>query len=273
MKLIIGIICLLSSGAFAADDYYVRQTTNELQALRGSLRTLHMDMLRDRSRYAPSVREALERVRTIEGLLAASLDRGGRPGPFQPRPAPAPAPMVTGYYCAAACAKSDGKPDLRYTEGSSAEFEVQAKDLATRKTQNKYGCGYGAMITGCTPVYNNATVTSCSASCAKSDGSNDLRYISIAEANSVVEAMTKARMTTQTAYGCGYGPADIKCSSDVIPTYCTAACSTSAGTPDMRYSFGLKGNNLVLAQAQAMKEVQTKFGCGYGPVIVECSSR
>lgn len=121
-----------------------------------------------------------------------------------------PFPNNNGYFCSAACTKSNGKIDLRYLGAGEAMFELEAESQAMSKTQSDYRCSWGVKKVACEPQgFENQNY--CVAACTKSNGTADMRYSKGASGRSTVEAEFNALKETQKAYRCSWGVTVTNC--------------------------------------------------------------
>lgn len=54
-----------------------------------------------------------------------------------------------GAYCVAACTKSSGNPDTRYTAGATGDNRAEAEFNAYKELKKKYNCSYGIVTSNC----------------------------------------------------------------------------------------------------------------------------
>jgi hypothetical protein len=102
------------------------------------------------------------------------------------------------------------------------------------------------------------------AGCISSNGVTDTRYIGSGIGMLPIEAESKATSSTQAEFKCNYGVKVVKTEEIVFQTpnnFCSAACVSSAGIADARYSAGEKGRNITEASFGAMKKTQEAFKC------------
>ncbi|MBK24083.1 MAG: hypothetical protein CME70_08800 [Halobacteriovorax sp.] len=52
-------------------------------------------------------------------------------------------------YCVAACTKSNGQVDMRYSKGASGRSTVEAEYNALKETQKAYRCSWGVEVSNC----------------------------------------------------------------------------------------------------------------------------
>lgn len=273
MKKIILISSIVSLSLFslAGSETQINRRLDDLRQVRMNLSRMTEQLRREGHPVAHRMAQQIEMMKDAEMSIRylVNNDDNNDHHPIPPPPPPAP----SSHFCSAACTTASGAPDLRYSGGDRAEFEVEAKQKALSGVQSKYSCTWGAKIVACSPEVARAK-HSCSAACTTASGTPDLRFLRVDSASSFVEASLKARVAAQSAYSCTWGVADYKCSSngDRVPTFCTAACTTDAGAVDMRYSAGSRGENLVEAEGLALMEAQKKYSCTWGVKISECSS-
>lgn len=113
----------------------------------------------------------------------------------------------------------------------------------------------------------------CSAACTTSSGIIDLKYLMTGEGYTQTQAHLNATQTTQSKYSCYYGVKVVNCEpiySEVPTNFCSAACTSSSGVIDTKYSSGAEGRNRVEAEAKALKATQSKYSCYYGVKIISC---
>lgn len=185
---------------------------------------------------------------------------------------PPPPPPSQGYFCNAACATSDRvTPDLRYSAGAEARFEIAAKDAARQILRQKWNCSYGVVDAECSPV--NYREHKCIASCSDNVGDVQLQYAKLGSSGrSEAEARSEARELVRQNWNCSYGMTDYECDSSSVPHYCVAACANGdRKSPNLGYSKGAEGRSLLEAMSNAIDEVRNSWNCGNGIVISECS--
>lgn len=174
-------------------------------------------------------------------------------------------------YCAAACADSTGRADMRYVAGATANFQAEANQNAITATQQKYSCNFQVVTLGCQEEKSWGFASA--AACTDSTGKADLRYISVGNGNSKLESQIWARQTVQSAYSCNFGISDVSTTEGKNDAYCSAACIDSTGAADVRYSKGDKGWNKTDAMVNALTDAQKTFSCNFGVMITNCSQK
>lgn len=111
------------------------------------------------------------------------------------------------------------------------------------------------------------------AACTDSKGKADTRYISSATAAFRLEAEAGALKAVHAKYTCNFGATVVETapvlSSQEI-NFCTAACISSTGIADNRYSIGGRGRSISEAKFNALKATHAKYTCNYGVEVTAC---
>jgi hypothetical protein len=111
------------------------------------------------------------------------------------------------------------------------------------------------------------------AGCTDRYGTIDLKYISSGSGFLPIEAEANSLKSTQTAFSCSFGTKVVKTEEIVYNQpvkYCTAACTDRYGTPDARYSVGVRGRNETEATFTALQKVQKEYACTFAPKVTAC---
>jgi hypothetical protein len=114
----------------------------------------------------------------------------------------------------------------------------------------------------------------CSAGCVNTAGMVDVRYLAGASALTQLEADLLAKEEVNKKYSCNFGMKTYKCGplrTDIHQNFCTAACTNSAGVPDQRFTAGGRGRNMLEAEVEAIKQVQSRWQCNFGIKVIACN--
>lgn len=178
------------------------------------------------------------------------------------------------------CRQTVPTPDFGETARLRRELKQARQDLRLAQDDNRFLRNSNDDLRirleeceGQNPPYPNNNGYFCSAACTSSNGKVDLRYMGGAEAMFELEAESQAISKTQSDYRCSWGVKKVSCAAQSFEAanYCVAACATSSGKPDLRYSKGASGRSVVEAEFNALKETQKAYKCSWGVKISNCN--